>query len=54
MASIRVGMVEDMDDILRMAETSMSDINALEVIVMRTGWMDSFGCLISRKDIGMG
>lgn len=25
----KVGMVEDMDDILRMAETSMSDINAL-------------------------
>lgn len=27
--SNKVGMVEDMDDILRMAETSMSDINAL-------------------------
>lgn len=26
----KVGMVEDMDDILRMAETSMSDINALK------------------------
>lgn len=28
--SNKVGMVEDMDDILRMAETSMSDINALK------------------------